>query len=90
MRLLFWALLPVSIWACSVKMINHVYGLNSTPGTWAAYTGFPGLMVGSLIVALRGSETAFYIAIFLGNWLFYFFIMKAALALRNILAKLPN
>jgi hypothetical protein len=73
-----------------MEAINHVYRLNSTPGTWAAYIGVPGMMVGGLIIALRGSETAFYIGVFLGNWLFYFCIIKAALALRNKLAKLPN
>jgi hypothetical protein len=90
MRLLFWALLPASVWVCTMKAISHIYGINSTPGHWASYVGLPGIIVGGIIIRLRGSETAFYIGIFLGNWLFYFCIIKAALALRNKLAKLPN
>jgi hypothetical protein len=74
---------PVSIWACAVKAIDHFYGLHSTPGIWAAFIGSPGLMVGGLTIRLIGSEFAFYVGVFLGNWLFSFCIIKAAIALRN-------
>jgi hypothetical protein len=81
--LLLWALVPVGIWACALKAIDHFYGLNSTPGTWAAYIGSPGMIVGGITIRLIGSESAFYVGVFLGNWLFYFCIIKAVVALRN-------
>jgi hypothetical protein len=87
-RLLLWALVPVSIWACALKAIDHFYGLHSTLGTWAAYIGSPGLIVGGLTIRLIGSESVFYVGVFLGNWLFFFCIIKAALALRNRLRSL--
>jgi hypothetical protein len=53
------------------------------PGTWAAYIGSPGMIVDGLTKRLIGSESAFYVGVFLGNWLFYFCIIKAIVALRN-------
>lgn len=41
------------------------------------------MMVGGITIALIGSETAFYLGIFLGNWLFWFCIIKAALIVRK-------
>jgi hypothetical protein len=45
--------------------------------------GSPGLIVGGLTIRLTGSESAYYVGVFLGKWLFSFCIIKAALALRN-------
>jgi hypothetical protein len=41
------------------------------------------MMIGGLTIALLGSETALYVGVFLGNWLFSLCIIKAALVLRN-------
>jgi hypothetical protein len=43
----------------------------------------PGMIVSGHTIRLIGSESAFYVGVFLGNWLFFFCIIKAALALRN-------
>jgi hypothetical protein len=73
----------VGIWACTMKAIDHFYGLHSTPGIWAAYLGLPGMMFGGFLNYLTGSEAVLYFGAFLGNWLFCFFVFKTALILRN-------
>lgn len=84
--MLLWALVPVSVWACSAIAIDHFYGLHSTLGLLVAYIGSPGMIVGGITIALIGSESAFYVGIFLGNWLFWFCIIKGALIVRKRLS----
>jgi hypothetical protein len=66
-----------------MKAIDHVYGLHSTPGIWAAYIGLPGMAVGGFLNYLTGSEVALYLGAFVGNWLFCFCLFKTVLILRN-------
>ena len=69
--------------ACTIKAIDHVYGLHSTAGIWAAYIGLPGIAVGGFLNYLTGSEVALYLGAFVGNWLFCFCLFKVVLILRN-------
>ena len=48
--------------------------------------GLPGFPVGGLLEYWTGSDTLFYVGIFLGNWLFWFTLLKAAQAIRHKLA----
>jgi hypothetical protein len=41
------------------------------------------IAAGGLTIRLMGSESAFHVGVFLGNWLFCFCIIKAVVALRN-------
>jgi hypothetical protein len=66
-----------------MKAIDHVYGLHSTSGIWAAYSGLPGMAVGGFLNYLTGSVVALYLGAFVGNWLFWFYLFKIVLILRN-------
>lgn len=82
-QLLRWALLPTSIWACAMMIIAHADRMESTPGLWMGFAGLPGIVIGSGVFFFTRSNNAAYVGIFLGNWLFYFGLFKAAVVLKN-------
>jgi hypothetical protein len=82
-QLLRWALVPTSIWACTMMIIAHADRMESTLGLWVGFAGLPGIVIGSGVFFLTRSNKAAYVGIFLGNWFFYFGLVKAAVALKN-------
>ena len=81
--LALWALLPTIAWACATMVIIRFYGAHSTQGSWALFFGIPGVAVGGGLLYVTGSETASYVGMFLGNWLFWFIVLKVAVVLKN-------
>lgn len=85
--LVLWALVPAGIWAGAMKIIGDTEGYHSTPGIWGAMIGFPGIVAASWIYQWTNSEPASYLAAFLGNWLFWFALIKVAVVVKHRLNK---
>ncbi len=84
-----WALIPAGVWAGAMKIIGASVGAHSTAGVWGVIVGFPGDMLGAWIGQWTNSDPAFYAGAFLGIWLFWFGLFKAAVALKHKLRRSP-
>ena len=86
-HLALWALMPVTAWAFTVAVLGQSYGYHSTPVIRSALFGLPGFPVGGLLGYWTGSDSLEYVGIFLGNWVFWFGLLKAAQVLKHKLAQ---
>jgi hypothetical protein len=81
--LALWTLMPASVWAAAMKFVGDTYGYHSTLGIWTAIIGLPGVVVSAWIYHWTGSDSAGVFVAFLGNWIFWFGVLKAAVTLRG-------
>jgi len=85
--LALWAVMPVTVWGLTVALLGQSYGFHSTPVIRSAMFGLPGIPVGGLLEYLTGSDTVGLVGVFLGNWAFWFGLLKAAQVLKLKLAE---
>ena len=85
--LMLCALIPAGMWAGAMKIIDETKGSHSTAGIWALLLGLPGDMLGAWIGQRTDSDPASYFAAFLGIWLFWFALLKVAVAIKLRLSR---
>jgi hypothetical protein len=66
-----------------MKIIGGSTGFHSTPGIWTLIIGMPGDMLGIWVGQFTNSDTVFYIASFVGIWLFWLGVMAGMLAIKH-------
>ena len=69
-----------------MAIIGHVYGFHSTAGFWGGILGFPSIAAGSWIHVWTGHEAPAYVAMFLVNCVFYFFLISGVMFVRRRLS----
>ena len=77
------ALVPASAWVGAMSIIEATKGSHFTPGIFGLMVGMLGDILGVWAGQMTDSVTAFYVAAFLGNWLFWFGLFKAAITLKH-------
>jgi hypothetical protein len=85
--LMLFALVPAGMWAAAMTIVGGIKGYHSTAGIWVGMFGLPGLVPAAWIYQWTDSEAVSYLAAFLCNWLFWYFLIEVVLALKRRLTR---